>query len=71
MVNGSPVSEVMVKFPSLHWNKETSLIKLNIVSLHLKTKTVQTHCWYGVLQGFVSSGLAGVIKKLEIYALHP
>jgi hypothetical protein len=29
MANDSPVSEVMVKFPSPHWNKETSLINMN------------------------------------------
>lgn len=47
--SNSPVSEVTVKFPSLHWNKEKRLIKLNIVSLYLKTRIVRTHYWYGVI----------------------
>jgi len=71
LASDSPVSEVMVKFPSLHWNKEKRLIKLNIFSLYLKTRIVWTHYWFGVLQGFVSSSLAAVFKESEDLCFTP
>jgi hypothetical protein len=37
----------------------------------LKTRIVWTHYWYGVLQGFVSSGLAAVFKESEDLSFTP
>jgi hypothetical protein len=50
--------EVLVKYLSVHWNKE-SPIKLNADSLYLKTRTLYSG----------SLLVAGEIKKLKLHAL--